>query len=650
MSGVRDTGEPGVRDKPRDKSDDEYEGKQRSGDGFNDGGASGFVFRCTSSTEAEWLELNLFALEIDSLAQVEKVCPGAPLLVLNEEENVLVGMFHAACHGQKNLVPSAWDGEFPAQVRVIPPALKKRIPMSEVRPMLPDFGRQKLILLQGDQVINLCRLFEVGQNQPPQDAPPPDVVPFPSLTIRVAPHDNQDDEDVSTPPVTRVDWQKFTDLVDAGGVAIQDHSELPRIEGRSAFDISSAPQDNADEEDVSTPPVTRVDWQKFNDLVDAGGVAIQNHSELPRIKGGSACDISSAPQDNADEEDVSTPPVTRVDWQKFNDLVDAGGVAIQDRSQLPRIEGKSSEGGPSDPDRQPASPQHHPKNPISGAVDNKGKRAIRFGSDDYVCPSAQIGVSAAQRIGVDVQGGGVQVSDGGPSCGAYVRQIGGLGNSVGSVVNTNVEDSTSGQSGPCHAFTGVSTAAPSGSDNQGGVVQVSAPAPGPGDGAPARKIGAFDNSGMVHSSAPLDVASRSNKVRKTMASAVLVGPKNGQSNQANGGVQLSPGTGVPKGGSVPSGSQQEADDRMDIDEGVIGQKFAFESLPTAMVVDADLSVPRAGQKRKAAEDFAILAPRGSRKAKRRKVSLAPRQKNIQLALTLTGYYWGPTFDFKKVEC
>ncbi|GMH37046.1 hypothetical protein BSKO_04919 [Bryopsis sp. KO-2023] len=103
---------------------------------------------------------------------------------------------------------------------------------------------------------------------------------------------------------------------------------------------------------------------------------------------------------------------------------------------------------------------------------------------------------------------------------------------------------------------------------------------------------------------------------------------------------------VPAPVSVPQ-VPQVLDDRMEVDNDL---EFDFTPLPTPMITDADLSVPHAGDKRKASREFAVLAPRGSRKAKRRKVSLAPRQINIQLALTLTGYYWGPVWDYKSQEC
>ncbi|GMH37114.1 hypothetical protein BSKO_04987 [Bryopsis sp. KO-2023] len=88
---------------------------------------------------------------------------------------------------------------------------------------------------------------------------------------------------------------------------------------------------------------------------------------------------------------------------------------------------------------------------------------------------------------------------------------------------------------------------------------------------------------------------------------------------------------------------QVADDRMEVDDDLTSPQFAFVPLPVKMNVDKDLRIPRAGSKRKARDDAAVLAPRGARKAKRAKVMLAPRERNIQLALTATGYFWGPTY-------
>ncbi|GMH37542.1 hypothetical protein BSKO_05415 [Bryopsis sp. KO-2023] len=146
----------------------------------------GFIFGCTNSTEGECLELNLFGLPTNNLSEVKKVCPGTALFLFNYEERMLSGVFAAASQGAENLIPNAWGGQFPAQVRVVPPAFMKQIPESRFKPVLQDnyFGRQKFIYhLQEEQVTNLCKLFDQPVPQVGHTRPPRYVLPYNRATV-----------------------------------------------------------------------------------------------------------------------------------------------------------------------------------------------------------------------------------------------------------------------------------------------------------------------------------------------------------------------------------------------------------------------------------------------------------------------------------
>jgi len=78
----------------------------------------GFIFKCTEKTERECLDRLL--LGTDKLAgdEVLSLQPGDRLFLLNLGSDRLLGMFEAESCGQKNIVPEAWKGRYPYQIKV----------------------------------------------------------------------------------------------------------------------------------------------------------------------------------------------------------------------------------------------------------------------------------------------------------------------------------------------------------------------------------------------------------------------------------------------------------------------------------------------------------------------------------------------------
>lgn len=67
----------------------------------------------------------------------------------------MTGVFTAASKGDNNLVPEAWGGQFPAQVRINIPSIKRRISEKVFKPILEDNyfnGHRFIYHLNGAQV------------------------------------------------------------------------------------------------------------------------------------------------------------------------------------------------------------------------------------------------------------------------------------------------------------------------------------------------------------------------------------------------------------------------------------------------------------------------------------------------------------------
>lgn len=85
-------------------------------------GKSGYVFVCTTKTKKECISRSLFGTDKLHAQNARRVKKGDPLFLLNVETDTLYGVFHAASKGGKNLVPKAWSGRFPYQVKVRKPS------------------------------------------------------------------------------------------------------------------------------------------------------------------------------------------------------------------------------------------------------------------------------------------------------------------------------------------------------------------------------------------------------------------------------------------------------------------------------------------------------------------------------------------------
>lgn len=80
--------------------------------------ANGFVFICGNDTQEECLEQELFGANEDYKRRVIGIEAGDILFLYNFDTGQLFGVFEAVSKCIKDMVPFAWKGRFPYQVRV----------------------------------------------------------------------------------------------------------------------------------------------------------------------------------------------------------------------------------------------------------------------------------------------------------------------------------------------------------------------------------------------------------------------------------------------------------------------------------------------------------------------------------------------------
>ena len=77
-----------------------------------------FIMLCNDETEKECLDRNLFGDVGWKLRYLMEIKTGDIGFLLNFSRDELIGIFKAVSEPQLNIEPDAWDGKFPAQVRV----------------------------------------------------------------------------------------------------------------------------------------------------------------------------------------------------------------------------------------------------------------------------------------------------------------------------------------------------------------------------------------------------------------------------------------------------------------------------------------------------------------------------------------------------
>ena len=78
----------------------------------------GYVFVCSNDTQEECLERKLFGTTEDYVDRVVSIKEGDIVFLYNLDSGQLFEVFEAISTCLEKIVPSAWNGRFPCQVKV----------------------------------------------------------------------------------------------------------------------------------------------------------------------------------------------------------------------------------------------------------------------------------------------------------------------------------------------------------------------------------------------------------------------------------------------------------------------------------------------------------------------------------------------------
>ena len=117
-----------------------------------------FVFECSTATYLDCVQKNLFGSNLPWPLQIKT---GDYCCLYHYEVNTLFGLWQASGDGGKNLVPKAWGGRFPFQVKValVTPEIVELPKAKIIEAVLnPETGKCDNVL-EGDRAESLLRIL-----------------------------------------------------------------------------------------------------------------------------------------------------------------------------------------------------------------------------------------------------------------------------------------------------------------------------------------------------------------------------------------------------------------------------------------------------------------------------------------------------------
>jgi len=117
----------------------------------------GFIFTCSSKTEKECLDRLLFGTDRIYGPVVVRIRKGDLLFLVNVDTEILYGIFKAASDGGFKIIPDAWKGRYPYQVRVEP--LGQIIKLAQASKILKKFGIKRNTPLYGEKLLDFLDIF-----------------------------------------------------------------------------------------------------------------------------------------------------------------------------------------------------------------------------------------------------------------------------------------------------------------------------------------------------------------------------------------------------------------------------------------------------------------------------------------------------------
>ena len=133
----------------------------------------GFIFRCGKATEKDCFDLMLFGEASHKKSYLSRVKKGDYLFLYNVHSGALYGVFIATSDITENIVPEAWHGNFPLQVKVQwHTRFSKPLSTDQAKTIVQFSGEEGHLpreKLNPNQVRSLINIFKTNMLRPYKD-------------------------------------------------------------------------------------------------------------------------------------------------------------------------------------------------------------------------------------------------------------------------------------------------------------------------------------------------------------------------------------------------------------------------------------------------------------------------------------------------
>ncbi len=119
-----------------------------------------YIFLCRDTTHDECLEKNLFGGQKDYYKQTGEISEEVPLFLYNFSAHLLEGVFISTSKADWNVVPEAWKGKYPWQIRCKRTQEFTPLMKSELITVLGNYRKYPKAILDEKELQELIQLFE----------------------------------------------------------------------------------------------------------------------------------------------------------------------------------------------------------------------------------------------------------------------------------------------------------------------------------------------------------------------------------------------------------------------------------------------------------------------------------------------------------
>jgi DNA modification methylase len=248
--------------------------------------AKSFIFACTNSSQNECFERLLFGSNKVYGATAIRVRKGDFLFLWNLDSDLLYGVFRASTDAALNIVPEAWGGNYPYQVKVEP--LEKIYPLKDAKKLLTILNIGRSSPFGKNKTITLLELYR------------PEKMPINQWFEFLSDNKISNKMEISAEPKS---WQMFASI--KNGKKEEDVDEVPQMQSTTLWDFprqsyGSTPKGNNKYAGVTPAELI---WNMVWRYTEPGDLVVD-----PMCGSGTTLDVCKEEGRRAICYDVSPPP------------------------------------------------------------------------------------------------------------------------------------------------------------------------------------------------------------------------------------------------------------------------------------------------------------------------------------------------------